>query len=506
MLNIDDSHSLSYADNEQILNLLPIPIAVLKGELFVISFANDAMFELWRRDRTVQTIGLPITTAFPETNVSFLAQLEKVFRTGVPYKDEEVLLTLNDGTGKVYSIFIDYTYQAIFGDEGIITGILVTAQDVSRKVSAKQLLHDTTEELKNSNHALSSSNEECLMAIATANLGTWKLFVDRDELSFSERSAAIFGLKQQEVSLRSVLHLVRKDHRQSVIQTLQEIADSGQTLEIEYPINPENSDQERWVRLTGRGVVDVQGHAMVLKGTMMDITSSKMELIRKDEFIGIASHELKTPLTSLNGLLQLLSRRLDLKKDDNLGEMMVLTLSQLRKMTRIITSFVTISRLESGKFELELTDFDIGELLNEQLKEVRMTAAGHTFIQEGCQKLHIKADRIKIGALLSNLISNAVKYTPTGKSITVSCRQKLKFLEISVKDEGTGIAEADKERIFERYSQIENPHVKNSAGFGIGLFLCAEIVRHHKGEIWVENNEDAGCTFYFKLPVFSGLV
>lgn len=486
--------------NDSVLNLLPIPIAVLKGDSSVISFANDAMFELWKRDRAVPTIGLPLTAAFPETNASFLTQIKQVFETGNSYKDEEVLLTLNDGSGKPYSIFIDYTYQADRAENGEITGVLVTAQDVSKKVSVRQLLQDTTQQLKTANHALASSNEECLMAIETAKLGAWKLSVEDSKLSFSERGATIYGLAEEQVALSAALDLVREDYRESVVQSLKEGMDTGELFELEYPIRLLNSDQDRWIRLTGRGMTN-EGHATILKGTLMDITGQKMELIRKNEFIAMASHEFKTPLTSLNGLIQLMSRRPELKADSSLVEMTGVALSQIRKMTRMINSFVNISRLEAGKFDLDLTDFDLGELVTEYLDEVRVTAPRHLVIQQGCSALKVRADRAKIGVLLTNLVANAIKFTPAGKSITVSCFQKPGYVEVSVMDQGYGIVEKDRHKVFERFSLIENTQVRNSSGFGIGLFLCSEIIRHHQGEIWLADSEGGGCDFHFRLPV-----
>jgi two-component system sensor histidine kinase VicK len=500
MPNVNDSAMLSYAENEQVLNLLPIPIVILKSDLFIIDFANDAMFALWRRERSVPTLGLPLVAAFPETDSSFLSQLKQVFQTGVVYRDEEVSLTLNDGTGEAYSIFIDYTYQAIRREDGEITGILVTAQDVSHKVSAKQLLQDTTRQLKDSNHALASSNEECLMAIETAKLGTWKLSADRSVLSFSKRGAEIYGLAEDQILLGSALDLVREDYRASVQQMFKQVKDSGEMFELEYPIRPLHLNQDRWIRLTGR-VMIADGQATMLKGTLMDITGQKMELIRKNEFIAMASHELKTPLTSLNGLVQLMSRRPELKENSSLVEMTTLALSQIRKMTRMINSFVNISRLEAGKFDLDVTDFDLGELVTEYLDEVRVSAPRHQFIQQGCQSLRVKADRVKIGVLLTNLVANAVKFTPAGKSITVSCFKQPGYVEVSVLDQGCGIAEKDRDKVFERFSQIENLHVKNSSGFGIGLFLCSEIIRRHQGEIWLEDSKGPGCDFHFRLPV-----
>lgn len=346
-----------------------------------------------------------------------------MFQTGLSYKDEEVVLTLNDGSGKSYSIFIDYSYQAIRAENGAITGVLVTAQDVSHKVSAKQLLQDTTRQLKDSNHALASSNEECLMAIETAQLGTWKLSVEGRALSFSTRGAEIYGLAEEQVPLSSALALVREDYRETVERSLKEVMDTGEMFELEYPIRLLNSDQDRWVRLTGRVMMDIQGHATILKGTLMDITGQKMELIRKNDFIAMASHELKTPLTSLNGLLQLINRKPELKVDNRLVEMMTLALSQIRKMTGMINSFVNISRLEAGKFDLVLTFIFACLLLCQWLN----------WLWKGCRSWHLKRLLLTRHFYWYNVLPTAY-YVRFSKLWSFSCGKVLRFYELKHKN------------------------------------------------------------------------
>ncbi|EDM37801.1 sensory box histidine kinase [Pedobacter sp. BAL39] len=501
MQNLGEGAISAHAENQQVLNLLPIPIAILSGMEHHITFANDAMFEFWRRDRSEETIGRPVQVAFPELDSNYLRQLGQVMQTGITSKNEEVLLTLNDRHGQPYSIYIDYTYQPILDVDSKVTGVLVTAQDISHKVSAKKALQEASAQLENANCALKASNEECMMAIETAKLGTWKLKLVSQEIEATERAVEICGLKGKVSSFSEFIALVDPDYQKEVEVAFQESAENQTSLELEFPFFATGNTPERWIRLSGKPSQGSQNSDSTLSGTILDITDQKMEVIRKNQFIGMVSHELKTPLTSLTGMIQLIGRKVNAEADVQLQNILEKSLHQVSKMTHMINSFVNISRLESGKFELQQTEFDMEELIAEYLSEAQLTSPQHQFIQHDCQTVNLTADRLKIGAVLANMVSNAVKYSPQGSPITISCRKLAGHLEVAVKDHGCGIAESDRKRVFERFSHIHNAHVMNASGFGIGLYLCAEIIRHHQGEIWVDNNPDAGCTFYFKLPV-----
>jgi signal transduction histidine kinase len=113
----------------------------------------------------------------------------------------------------------------------------------------------------------------------------------------------------------------------------------------------------------------------------------------------------------------------------------------------------------------------------------------------------IQADHDKIGSVITNLISNAVKYSPKGKEIDIKCEVIGNRAQVSVKDEGMGLKPQDREKVFERYYRVESGHTQQISGFGIGLYLSAEIIRRHGGEIWVESESGIGSTFYFSLPL-----
>ncbi len=174
---------------------------------------------------------------------------------------------------------------------------------------------------------------------------------------------------------------------------------------------------------------------------------------------------------------------------------------QAKKMSSLINGFLNVSRLESGKLEINRHLFDLVALITEQLEEIELTATGHIFIFEPPAPLNILADREKIGSVISNLLSNAVKYSPKGKLVNVSCTVSSNEVLVSIQDEGMGIRPQDLPHIFDRYFRAGSEHTRLISGFGVGLYLSAEIIQRHDGRIWAESEKGVGSTFFFTLPV-----
>ena len=215
----------------------------------------------------------------------------------------------------------------------------------------------------------------------------------------------------------------------------------------------------------------------------------------------MASHELKTPLTSLSALVQVVQAKLKNSDDAFFVSAMDKASAQIKRMTAMINGFLNISRLEAGKIQIEKQPVDICKLLNEILEETRMTAGTHEIVMTACTPIIIDADPDRISSVVSNLISNAVKYSPKGKTVEVECKTADKMVVISVKDEGMGIKPQDIDKIFDRYYRVESNHTRHISGFGIGLYLSAEIVHRHGGQIWAESKSGKGSTFSFTLPM-----
>jgi len=219
---------------------------------------------------------------------------------------------------------------------------------------------------------------------------------------------------------------------------------------------------------------------------------------KKDEFIALASHELKTPVTSISAYLQFLQR--NLINDEKNKQLTVKALQQVKKLEVLIADLLDVSKIESGKLPLLFSTFDILDLLKEVTEMVLYENITHK-IETRCDfnQMLVKADKDRIEQVIINLISNAIKYSPNADHVIISASQTENDVVISLQDFGIGIKEDQQVRIFSRFYRVEDlaPHM---SGLGIGLYICHEIISRHNGKLYVESKFGEGSTFYFKIP------
>lgn len=232
-----------------------------------------------------------------------------------------------------------------------------------------------------------------------------------------------------------------------------------------------------------------------------DITAMVLEEQRKNDFVSMVSHELKTPLTTILSYIQVMIKRVEKLDDSFFSQALSRTEKQARSMTRLINDFLNMSRLEEAKVQLNLEIFELHFLIQEVIQEIQLNHHQQDikFINAGL--VRIKADRAKLGQVLINLLSNAIKYSPDSSTITVGYQRQDASVKIYVHDEGFGISKANQEHLFKRFYRVENEQTKHTTGFGIGLYLVAEILRYHQSKIEVESELGEGSTFYFSLPM-----
>ena len=318
--------------------------------------------------------------------------------------------------------------------------------------------------------------------------------------SWNRGARQIFGYTEEEILGQSILKLIPEDlqHEEPII--LQQLR-NGQKIDHYETIRRTADGRLINVSLTISPIRDSEGRVTGVSKIARDITEQKRNEERKNDFIGMASHELKTPLTSLTALVQVLQKKLKDTNDPFIPQALDKVNLQTKKMSSLINGFLNISRLESGKLEMLKEPFDLSELISEQLDEIKLTVNSHTFTFDPATPVTVEADREKIGSVISNLLSNAVKYSPRGKLVNISCTLQNDEAQVSVADEGMGIRPQDLPRIFDRYYRSDSEHTRHISGFGVGLYLSAEIIRRHEGRIWVESEKGKGSTFYFALPV-----
>jgi PAS domain S-box-containing protein len=345
------------------------------------------------------------------------------------------------------------------------------------------------------------AEESLRMAMESGELATWYLNEKLGKIVASDRFNELFGFgPEDEVPYDAALTQIVPEYRQMVQDAVAASFKTGAHFSVEYPVIGFNDNKQRWVRSVGKFVAD-EKYGNYITGVMADITEQKMDDIRKNDFIGMVSHELKTPLTSLIAIIQVANAKLKTSGDQFLSGAMGKANTQVKRMSTMINGFLNISRLESGKMLIDKSSFNIDDLIREIVNEISLGATTHTLSLALNKPADVYADRDKINSVISNLISNAIKYSPKNTPILITSEANKDELTISIKDQGIGIKPADADRIFDRYYRVEDSNTRHISGFGIGLYLSAEIVKRHGGKIWLESEPDKGSTFYFSLPL-----
>ncbi|TMD82672.1 MAG: HAMP domain-containing histidine kinase, partial [Chloroflexi bacterium] len=218
--------------------------------------------------------------------------------------------------------------------------------------------------------------------------------------------------------------------------------------------------------------------------------------------------ELKTPVTSLKGFTHVLQRQLTKLGDEQGLHFLARMDAQLDKLTKLISDLLDISRMQVGKLSLDVEVVDVDALVSETMENLQAATSTHRLLVEGKTEARVLGDRDRLGQVLINLVTNAVKYSPNADTVIVrlSIDEDQQHAVISVQDFGIGIAETHHENIFEQFYQVTDPEGKTYTGLGIGLHISQEIVKRHQGRIWVESSKGKGATFYVALPIFNGKV
>jgi PAS domain S-box-containing protein len=218
---------------------------------------------------------------------------------------------------------------------------------------------------------------------------------------------------------------------------------------------------------------------------------------KKDEFIALASHELKTPLTTIKGYLQVLQKN---EQNKVSGLFIEKSLKQVNTLNNLISDLFDISKIEAGKLQLFYEEFDMRELLLDAIETIHYSSTTHKAIFEGSKSsIHVHADKQRIEQVISNLITNAIKYSPDADTVTITLIGSSDEVIVKVRDQGFGLSPDQQSKIFTRfYRAVNNPNI---SGLGLGLYLSKEIIDRHKGTIYVNSELGKGSEFFFSIPL-----
>lgn len=221
----------------------------------------------------------------------------------------------------------------------------------------------------------------------------------------------------------------------------------------------------------------------------------------RDDFVAVATHELKTPVTSIKAYAQVLQNRLKQRGDTGSAYHLARMDRQINKLADLIADLLDASKIQAGRLFLRKQRFTFDPLVAEIVGEMQTTTDNHTLTIRGSTDKRVYADRERIGQVLINFLTNAIKYSPGNKKIVIQLFSSGKEVKVSVRDRGIGIEKKNREHIFDRFYRVGCPQSHTYPGLGLGLFISSEIIKRHKGTIGFESAKGKGSTFYFTLPV-----
>ena len=291
-----------------------------------------------------------------------------------------------------------------------------------------------------------------------------------------------------------------EDYRNAVAKAVRKKSGSGSTVELrsrrkngeEFPIELTSIPRQM---IKGRLSADTTATLII-----RDITERKKIEQMKDDFIGMVSHEIKTPLTVINGALRVMEHP-GLSESET-SELLQDAVSSANTMSGIIDNLLELSRFQANRLELNLQDADVAAIAGEVIKKLKGTSEIHRLKLVSPEGLpQVKVDSLRLERILFNLVENAIKYSPGGGEISISITMKGKELVFCVNDQGPGISPENQRKLFQSFEQLNMPRRLAIQGVGLGLKVCRTLVEAHGGRIWVESEPGKGSRFCFTLPV-----
>ena len=269
-------------------------------------------------------------------------------------------------------------------------------------------------------------------------------------------------------------------------------------FDYEIAVQPLNGERF-YISINAAPIRDEQGHIVGGIGTFMDVTNRRKSIQHKDEFISVASHELRTPVTSLQASLQLLNRMKDNPSNVMMPKLIEQANKSLNRVSILIEELLNATKMTGGQLHLNKKTVVLSEMIAECCHHVRSEGM-YNLITTGNMQLQANIDIDKIDQVIVNLVNNAVKYAPHSPDIMINIAQQGSVAKMSITDKGPGIPPEKLPYLFDRYYRVDSSGNQYS-GLGLGLYICAEIIKKHNGQIGADSELGKGTTFWFTLPL-----
>lgn len=341
-----------------------------------------------------------------------------------------------------------------------------------------------------------------LAIIDSSNDAIISMNLERKITSWNNAAKDIFGFQQEEVIGSTADSIIPTEKQQELSDLLAKVARGERVHQLETRLLSKDQGIIE-VAITLSPIKEATGKIIGFSKIVRDITEKKHEEQRKNSFIAMVSHEIKTPITAVTAYLQMLLQKAQKEQDSFYINMLSRADIKVKKMTAMVQDFLNVTRLEEGKLQILKQEFELAPLIKEIAEDGQFLSNQHTINIINCDELKVYADQEKLAHVLSNLLSNAIKYSPKGGYIFIKCEPLDKKVRISITDQGIGIKPSDQKRIFERFYRVDDENQYTASGFGIGLYLASEILSYHNSQIQISSKEGIGSTFFFDLDISS---
>lgn len=458
----------------------PAGICVLDGPELVYELVNSGYQQLFPGR---ELLGKPLLEAMPEVNGSAIWEvLQEVYQTGNTFEGKETLIPLSRTTGgPIENRYFNFIYQARKDEDGSVDGIIVFVIEITETVEVRRFIEASD---KRHHFLLNTMPQQVWTAKPNGELDYVNQVVCAD---FGYNAAEILGKGWQE--------FIHADDLQLCLAKWEQALNSGKDYMVEFRLK--FCDGNYYWHLARAIPFIENGEVKSWFGTNTNIHSRKENESKKDEFLSIASHELKTPLTSIKAYNQIM-KKLDVP--DKVKPFIDKSTNHIARLERLINDLLDVTRINAGKVSYLLEPFDFADLLADSIESMRYTAPNHQILLEANPVISYTGDRDRLEQVLNNFISNAIKYSPTAKQVIVSSYVDHDNIVVSVQDFGIGIVKENLDKLFDRYYRVDNTAMRFE-GLGLGLFISAEILRRHGGSFWIESEPGKGSTFFFRLPL-----
>lgn len=517
---VNSRKKIEHASNrlQSMVMTAPIGMTILNGRKLMVEIANQPMLEIWHRDKD-ETLGRDLWDIFPEIKASeFPAILNSVFDNGKPYKIAEVLSPHLEKES-----YIDISYDPLFDKNGTVESILVTVIDITEVVQSRKLIEQNQNELQAINEELLSSNEELIatndhlekvrsdleesMATVSANENKFRFMLNAipQQVWTADINGALnyvndvvcddFGYTTDEIVGHGWQEFIHPEDISSCLEQWSASLISGEEYMVEFRLRFADGIYH-WHLARALPLIE-EGKVKLWLGTNTNIDVQKQNEAMKDEFLSIASHELKTPLTSIKAFNQMMVRA---EKSERFEMYVKKSSEQIFRLEKLIMDLLDVTKINAGKMNYNMETFNFQEMMASCVESMQHTSLNHDLIfAEHCDVAYF-GDRIRLEQVVHNFLSNAVKYSPKGEKIIIECKIQQENIIVSIQDFGIGIAKENLSKLFDRYYRVDNTAMRFD-GLGLGLFISSEILKRHQGSFWIESTEGKGSTFYFGLPL-----